>query len=73
MRYLLGLVFGIFLLMFIGNILLTEFPSLVPLFEEGKTMVANLYNVSLVRYGAMATVLFIIGLLFVFGDSKKGR
>lgn len=73
MRYLLGLIFGIFLIMFIGNILLTEFPALVPLFEEGKAMVANLYNVSLVRYGAMATILFIIGLLFVFGDSKKGR
>lgn len=68
-----GLIFAIFILVFIGNILLTEFPALVPIFEEGKSVISSLYNMSIVKYGTLATVIFIIGLVFVFGDSKRGR
>lgn len=72
-RFILGLILGIFMIMFVGSILLTEFPQLQPLFEEGKTHVVSLYNMSMVRYGAVATLFLIIAILFIAGDSKRGR
>ncbi|HLQ83117.1 MAG TPA: hypothetical protein VK121_04660 [Pseudogracilibacillus sp.] len=71
MRLILSLIFGIFVIMFVGNILLTEFPSLNPIFEEGKAWLSSMYNMSVVKYGAAATGILIIGLLFLVGDKKR--
>ena len=71
MRAILAIIFGIFIIMFVGNILLTEFPSLVPIFEEGKEVLASLYSMSVVKYGTIATGMLIIGLLILVGDGKR--
>lgn len=70
-RTLVSIILGIFLLTILGSILLETFPQLVPLWDEFKTIVVNLYETSQVKYGAIATIAIIVGLLLVFGTSKK--
>jgi len=70
-RFFIGLVLGIFLFLIIGSIILEQFPSIVPIWEEGKGHIVALYNMSLVKYGAITTFLIIIALFVVFGSSKR--
>ncbi|WP_040980402.1 MULTISPECIES: hypothetical protein [Oceanobacillus] len=71
LKFLLGLVLGIFLFLVIGSILLEEFPAVQPLWEEVKLQVVTLYNMSIVRYGAIPTLLIIAGLFILIGSSKR--
>lgn len=71
MRVILSVIFGIFIIMFVGNIVLTEFPQLQPLLDEGVAWVKSMYNLSIVRYGTVATGILIIGLLFLLGDKRR--
>lgn len=71
MRYILSLLVGVFVLMFIGSILLSEFPQLQPILDEGVAWVKSMYELSLVKYGTVATGILIIGLLILFGDKKR--
>lgn len=70
-RFLIGAVLFILLFMVIGNVLLTEFPGLQPLFEELKMHVVNLYNISLVKYGSVTTILLIVAIVILIGSSKR--
>ncbi|WP_067729900.1 hypothetical protein [Oceanobacillus damuensis] len=70
-RFLLGIVLGIFLFLIVGSVVLEEFPSIQPLWEEFKQHIVNLYDMSLVRYGAITTFLIIIAIFVVFGSSKR--
>lgn len=67
----LGLMFALFLVLIIGSLILEQFPSLQPLFNEFKMHVVNLYNASLIKYGSITTVLIIIAIFIVVGSSKK--
>lgn len=70
-RFLLGFVLAIFLFLVVGSILLEEFPTIQPLWEEIKTQAATLYNMSIVRYGAIPTLLIIVALFILIGSSKR--
>lgn len=70
-RTILTIIFMIFLIAVIGSVLLEEFPSLVPLWEEIKMHITELYNMSIVKYGTVVTFLIIVGLFILIGGSKK--
>lgn len=66
-----GLVLVIFLFLVVGNVVLEEFPQVQPLWEELRQHVVNLYNMSIVKYGAMTTFLIIIAIFIVLGSSRR--
>lgn len=70
-RLIFGVLFMILLIAVIGTVILDQFPSLVPLWEELKMHLATLYDMSVVRYGAGITFLLIIGIAILLGSSKK--
>lgn len=70
-RMLLGIIFMIFLIAVIGNIVLEQFPSLVPLWEEFKMHITNLYEMSIVKYGTVATLMIIVAVIILVGSSNK--
>lgn len=70
-RIILGTIFMIFLIAVIGSVVLEQFPSLVPLWEEFKMIVTSLYDSSVVKYGTGVTLLIIISIVILFGSSKK--
>ncbi|MFD2760465.1 MULTISPECIES: hypothetical protein [Lentibacillus] len=70
-RFFLGLLLGIFLFLVVGSIILEEFPAIQPLWQEFKDAIVRLYDMALVRYGAVTTFLIIIAIFIVFGSSKK--
>lgn len=71
LRLLLGVVLFILLIMVVGSVILEEFPQLQPLFEELKMHVVNLYNISLVKYGSVTTILLIVAIVVLIGTSKR--
>ncbi|KIL74710.1 hypothetical protein [Bacillus badius] len=71
-RLILGAILMIFLIAVIGTVILDQFPSLVPLWEEFKMHVVTIYNMSLVKYGAVPTLMIIIAVFILIGSSKKG-
>lgn len=66
-----GMLLGILLIMIIGSLILEQFPSLQPLFDELKMHTVNLYNASIIKYGSITTILIIIAIFIVVGSSKK--
>jgi len=70
-RFFLALILGIFLFLIVGSLVLEEFPATQPLWEEFKGQVVQLYNMSLVRYGAVTTIVIIIAIFVVFGSNRK--
>lgn len=70
-RLLFVAIFMIFLIAVIGSIVLEQFPTLVPLWEEFKMHLVNLYDLSIVKYGSIATIMIIVGLVILIGSSKK--
>ncbi|ALX47705.1 hypothetical protein [Lentibacillus amyloliquefaciens] len=70
-RFFLALILGIFLFLIVGSLVLEEFPATQPLWEEFKEQVVQLYNMSLVRYGAVTTIVIIIAIFVVFGSNRK--
>lgn len=71
LRFLLGTILFILLIMVVGSIVLEEFPQLQPLFEEMKMHVVNLYNISLVKYGSVATLCIAVAIFILVGSSSK--
>lgn len=71
LKFLLGTFLFIFLIMVIGGILLEEFPSLLPIWEEIKMHAVTLYDMSMARYGAVATILLIVAIFILIGSSKN--
>lgn len=71
MRFILFFLLFIVLIMFLGTIILDEFPQLQPLFDEMVMHTVNLYNLSIVKFGTVATLLFIIAIIVLIGTSKK--
>lgn len=65
-------IFMIFLICIVGSIILEQFPSLVPLWEELKMHIATLYEMSVVKYGTGVTFLLIVAIFILVGSSKKG-
>lgn len=70
-RVIITFIMGIFLIVILGGIILETFPQLVPLWEEFKGIVVNLYETSTVRYGTLATVAIIFGLAILLGSSTR--
>ncbi|KRG13882.1 hypothetical protein ACA30_13150 [Virgibacillus soli] len=70
-RWFLGIIFMIFLIAVIGNVVLEQFPSLVPLWEEFKMHIITLYEMSIVKYGTIATLMIIIAIVILVGSSNK--
>ena len=71
LRLLLSIVLFVLLIMVVGSVILEEFPQLQPLFEELKMHVVNLYNISLVKYGSVTTILLIVAIVVLIGTSKR--
>lgn len=71
MRFILFFLMFIVLIMFLGTIILDEFPQLQPLFDEMVMHTVNLYNLSIIKFGTVATLLFIIAIIVLIGTSKK--
>ncbi len=66
-----GTILMIFLIVVIGSLLLEQFPTLVPLWEELKMHIVTLYESSLVKYGTITTLLLIVAIFIMVGSSKK--
>lgn len=66
-----NLLMFILLFLVVGTVILEEFPSVQPLFEEFKMHVVNIYNMSIIKYGAIPTILIIIAIFILVGGSKK--
>jgi len=70
-KLVIGTILMIFLIVVIGSLLLEQFPTLVPLWEELKMHVVSLYESSLVKYGTITTLVLIVAIFIVVGSSKK--
>lgn len=70
-RTILVTVLMIFLIAVVGNVVLEQFPQLTPLWEEFKMFVSSIYNMSLIKYGTVPTILLIIAIVVLFGTSGK--
>lgn len=68
--FILTLVALVFFIAVVGSIALEQFPTLVPLWEELKMQVSTLYNIALVKYGAVATIMLIFAIFILVGSSK---
>ena len=70
-RAIISTILAILLIMVIGSVILEEFPALQPLFNELKMHVVNLYNMSIVKYGTITTILIIFAIFILIGTSKR--
>lgn len=70
-RFILGIILAIFLILVVGSIVLEQFPGVLPLWEELKTHIIALYDMSIVKYGTITTFLIIIAIFIVLGSSKR--
>ena len=61
---------GVFLIALIGSVLLDQFPSLQPMWEEAKTVTGEIYQSSLAKYGTGFTLAIIIAGAILVGTSK---
>lgn len=59
----------IFLIVILGSVLLEQFPQLVPLWNEFKAIIAELYKSSKVKYGTIATIAIIVAVVMMIGTS----
>ncbi len=64
-------VFMIFIIAVVGSILLEQFPQLIPLWNEFKSIVTEVYQSSKVKYGSIATIAIVAGVVILVGTSKK--
>lgn len=71
LKFLLMIALMIFLIAMLGSVILEQFPSLVPLWEEFKMHTTNLYDLSIMEYGTGITFLIIISIVILVGSSKK--
>src|SRR5699024_2493040 len=68
-RYLVGLILGLFLIFLLGSLLLENFPAAQPLWEEVREHLANFYNAMVVKYGPLTTLfIFWHFLIILFGS-----
>ncbi|MFC5591700.1 hypothetical protein ACFPRA_22700 [Sporosarcina soli] len=70
-KLIIGTILMVFLIVVIGSLLLEQFPTLIPLWEELKMHVVNLYESSLVKYGTITTLVLIVAIFIMVGSSKK--
>lgn len=70
-KLVIGTILMIFLIVVIGSLLLEQFPTLVPLWEELKMHVVSLYESSLVKYGTITTLVLSVAIFIMIGSSKK--
>lgn len=70
-KLVIGTIMMLFLIVVIGSLLLEQFPTLVPLWEELKMHVVSLYESSLVKYGTVTTLVLIVAVFIMVGSSKK--
>ena len=70
-KLVIGTILMVFLIVVIGSLLLEQFPTLIPLWEELKMHVVNLYESSLVKYGTITTLVLIVAIFIMVGSSKK--
>jgi len=70
-KTIIGIILMIFLIAVVGSLLLEQFPTLVPLWEELKMHIGTLYESSLVKYGTITTLLLIVAIFIMVGSSKR--
>lgn len=61
----------VFVVLIAGSVVLEQFPSLVPVWEQAKEHGGDLYNLSLNKFGPTGTGLLIIILTILIGTSTK--
>ncbi|WP_394237479.1 hypothetical protein [Niallia oryzisoli] len=61
-----------FLIVILGSVLLEQFPQLMPLWNEFKAIIAELYESSKVKYGTIATIAIIVAVAMMIGTSRIG-
>lgn len=61
----------IFIILVVGSILLDQFPSLVPVWDEMMVQTKKLYEMSLEKFGPTGTGLLIIGIVVLIGTSAS--
>lgn len=71
LRMLLGVILTLVLVVVLGNILLEEFPQLQPLWDEFSMHVVNLYNMAIVNYGTVTTIVIIVAIILLIGTSSR--
>lgn len=63
-------IFMIFLIVFVGSLILDIFPQLQPLWDEFTFHLSNLYESSMAQYGSIITILIIIAVVILIGTSS---
>jgi len=71
-KTLIYVVLMIFLIVILGSVLLEQFPQLVPLWNEFKAIIVELYESSKVKYGTIATIAIIVAVAMMIGTSRIG-
>lgn len=71
-KSLIYVVLMIFLIVILGSVLLEQFPQLVPLWNEFKAIIVELYESSKVKYGTIATIAIIVAVAMMIGTSRIG-
>lgn len=66
-----GLLGSIVVIAIIGSMLLEQFPTLRPLWEEGKVWTSTLYRTVQAEYGTVVVIVFVIGIVAMFATSAK--
>lgn len=71
LRFIFVSILMIFVIMVVGSILLDQFPSLVPVWEEMRLHGEKLYGMSLEKFGPTGTAVLIVGIIILVGTSAS--
>ncbi|MBG9728007.1 hypothetical protein ABD87_00180 [Lysinibacillus sphaericus] len=74
MKFLIGIItfFGVLVVIaFMGDILLREFPTLEPLWQEGKQWTTTTYRSVQAQYGTEMVILFFFGIVGLIAATAK--
>ena len=70
-----GAILGLFgiivVIIVVGNVMLTEFPQLQPVWDECKLWVSTIYRKVQAEYGTPLVIIFTIGAIALFATSAK--
>lgn len=71
MRGILYFILAMLLILVVGSVILEEFPTVQPLWEELKGHIVTIYNMLIVKYGAITTICIIVAVFLLVGSSSR--
>lgn len=70
-----GTIFGILgaivVIAILGSMILEQFPTLQPLWDEGKLWISTVYRHVQAEYGTAVVIVFVVGIVAMFATSAR--